>query len=127
MRSQYDSSAPAELAPGVPATLLISYHTGTGIEFLLNSIVNTLLVMLTDDRFGGSVMGGNLSSREALDEVLFDDPPLANFLITYPQQPILIDGVWLPEHQPVVISNAACNNDPAIRTEEQTGNRSSNR
>ncbi|MFD0364884.1 cytochrome P450 [Nocardia sp. GCM10030253] len=96
---------------------------GTGIEFLLNLIVNTLLVILTDDRFGGSVMGGNLSSREALDEVLFNDPPLANLLISYPRQPILVDDVWLPAHQPVVISMAACNNDPAIRTEDLSGNR----
>ncbi|MEV6426496.1 cytochrome P450 [Nocardia sp. NPDC051463] len=96
---------------------------GTGIEFLLNLIVNTLLVILTDDRFGGSVMGGNLSSREALDEVLFNDPPLANLLISYPRQPILVDDVWLPAHQPVVISMAACNNDPAIRTEDLAGNR----
>ncbi|MBF6169285.1 cytochrome P450 [Streptomyces gardneri] len=97
---------------------------GSGIEFLLNLIVNTLLLILTDDRFGDSVMGGNLSSREALDEVLFNDPPLANLLITYPRHPILVDGVWLPAHQPVVISMAACNNDPAIRSENQTGNRS---
>ncbi|MFR9773756.1 cytochrome P450 [Nocardia sp. SC052] len=97
---------------------------GCGIEFLLNLIVNTLLLILTDDRFGDSVMGGNLSSREALDEVLFNDPPLANLLITYPRHPILVDGVWLPAHQPVVISITACNNDPGIRTEDQTGNRS---
>ncbi|MGO4613928.1 cytochrome P450 [Nocardia sp. 2YAB30] len=106
----------------------VSHHVsqvyGTGIEFQLNLIVNTLLLILTDDRFGGSVLGGNLSTRDALDEVLFNDPPLANLLITYPRQPILVDGVWLPAHQPVVISMAACNNDPAIRTEEQTGNRS---
>jgi hypothetical protein len=34
------------------------------------------------------------------------------------------DAIWLPAHQPVVISMAACNNDPAIRTEDQAGNRS---
>lgn len=96
---------------------------GTGIEFLLNLIVNTLLVILTDERLGDGVLGGNLTSREALDEVLFNDPPLANLLITYPRRPIFVDGVWLPAHQPVVISMAACNNDPAIRTEDQAGNR----
>jgi cytochrome P450 len=96
---------------------------GTGIEFELNLIVNTLLLILTDERFGGSVLGGNLTSRDALDEVLFNDPPLANLLITYPRMPILLDDVWLPAHQPVVISMAACNNDPAIRTSELTGNR----
>jgi cytochrome P450 len=114
---------PAEL-DDVEVSHHVSQVYGTGIEFQLNLIVNTLLRILTDDRFGGSVLGGNLSSREALDEVLFNDPPLANLLITYPRQPILIDGVWLPAHQPVVISMAACNNDPAIRTDELTGNRS---
>ncbi|WP_054812713.1 cytochrome P450 [Nocardia arizonensis] len=105
----------------------VSHHVsqvyGTGIEFELNFVVNTLLLILTDDRFGGSVVAGNLSSRDALDEVLFNDPPLANLLVTYPRQPVLIDDVWLPAHQPVVISMAACNNDPAIRAEDLTGNR----
>ncbi|MBF6101185.1 cytochrome P450 [Nocardia cyriacigeorgica] len=105
----------------------VSHHVsqvyGTGIEFQLNLIANTLLLVLSDERFGGSVLGGNLSSRDALDEVLFNDPPLANLLITYPRQPILIDEVWLPAHQPVVISMAACNNDPAVRNGELLGNR----
>ncbi|WP_227979237.1 cytochrome P450 [Nocardia spumae] len=102
----------------------ISQIYGAGIEFELNLIANTLLLVLRDSRFGGSVLGGNLSSRDAVDEVLFDDPPLANLLITYPRQPILIDDVWLPANQPVVISMAACNNDPAIRGDDMTGNRS---
>ncbi|WP_280315803.1 cytochrome P450 [Nocardia abscessus] len=102
----------------------VAGHYGAGIEFQQNLIANTLLLILTDDRFGESVLGGTLSTRDALDEVLFNDPPLANFLTTYPRQPILIDDVWLPAHQPILISMAGCNNDPAIRTEDHTGNRS---
>ncbi|WP_159851299.1 cytochrome P450 [Nocardia sp. CY41] len=96
---------------------------GAGIEPQLNLIVNTLLLILTDERFGGSVLGGSLSTRDALDEVLFNDPPMANFCLSFPKQPILIDDVWLPAHQPVVISIAACNTDPAIRAERYAGNR----
>jgi cytochrome P450 len=44
--------------------------------------------------------------------------------MTYPRQPILINDVWLPAHQPVLVSMAACNNDPAIRADDHTGNRS---
>ncbi|MGQ4619552.1 cytochrome P450 [Nocardia sp. R7R-8] len=102
----------------------VSSHYGAGIEFQLNLIVNTLLLILSDDRFGDSVLGGNLSTRDALDELLFSDPPVANLLTTYPRQPVLLDDVWLPAHQPVVISMAACNNDPTIGTHGQTGNRS---
>ncbi len=102
---------------------LVAFY-GAGIELQVNLVVNTLLLILDDDRFGGSVLGGSLSTRDALDEVLFNDPPLANFCITYPRQPILIDDVWLPADQPVLISMTACNNDPAIRADDRTGNRS---
>ncbi|MEU7629794.1 cytochrome P450 [Nocardia sp. NPDC049220] len=97
---------------------------GAGIEPLQNLIINSLVLILTDDRFGGDVLGGSLSTRDALDEVLFTDPPMANFCVTYPRQPILIGDVWLPAHQPVVISMAGCNNDPAIGSADHTGNRS---
>ncbi|WUI35225.1 cytochrome P450 [Nocardia sp. NBC_00416] len=97
---------------------------GATIEPQQNLIANALLLILGDGRFGGSVLGGSLSTRDALDEALFDNPPMANLLITYPRQPILIGDVWLPAHQPVVISIAACNNDPAIRSDDHRGNRS---
>lgn len=99
-------------------------HYGAVVELQQTLIANTLLLILTDDRFGGSVLGGSLSTRDALDEVLFDNPPMANFLITYPPQPILIEGVWLPAHQPVVIGIAACNHDPSIQVADHKGNRS---
>ncbi len=97
---------------------------GAGIEPQQNLIVNTLLLMLTDDRFAGDFLGGALSTRDALDEVLFTDPPMANYCVSFPRQPILIDDVWLPAHQPVVISMSACNNDPAVGTRAYTDNRS---
>ncbi|MBY8859063.1 cytochrome P450 [Nocardia sp. CA2R105] len=95
-----------------------------GVEPVHNLIVNTLLLILTNDRFAGNLLGGSLSTRDALDEVLFLDPPIANFCMTYPRQPVLLDEVWLPAHQPVIISIAACNNDPAISGGDYTGNRS---
>lgn len=95
-----------------------------GISPPQNLIVNTLLLMLTDQRFGGGLLDGSLSTRDAIDEVLFDDPPMANYCISYPRQPVLVGEFWLPAHQPVLISIAACNNDPEIRADNRTGNRS---
>ncbi len=95
-----------------------------GIEPPLNLIANTLLLIMTREQFAGHVMDGSISTQEALDEVLFNDPPLANYCLTYPTQPVLVDDVWLPPHQPVLISITACNNDPAIRTRGVTDNRS---
>ncbi|MFQ6395519.1 cytochrome P450 [Nocardia sp. KC 131] len=114
---------PAELDDTEMLSQLISFY-GAGIEPQQNLIINTLLLMLTDDRFGGEILGGSLSTRDALDEVLFNNPPIANFCMSYPRQPILIDNTWLPAHQPVLISLAGCNNDPEIRGGDRAGNRS---
>ncbi|MGW5381964.1 cytochrome P450 [Nocardia sp. NPDC003963] len=92
-----------------------------GIEPGVNLIGNALRLMLTDQRFAGDVLGGSLSVRAALDDVLFNDPPMANYCISYPRQPTLVEGVWLPAHQPVLISMAACNTDPAIRGTAHVG------
>lgn len=97
---------------------------GAEIELRQNLIVNTLLRIFTDGRLGGGVLGGSLSTREALDDVLLNDPPLANYLLTYPRQPTLIDDARPPAHQPIVISIAVCDNDPTVRSDDRAGNRS---
>ena len=97
---------------------------GAVSEPLVHLSANGLLLMLTDDRFGGGLLGGSLSTRDALDMVLFDNPPMAQFCFSYPRRSILLEDTWLPAHQPVVISLAACNADPAIRAADLTGNRS---
>ncbi|WP_040783511.1 cytochrome P450 [Nocardia pneumoniae] len=89
-----------------------------GVEPPLNLIANTLLLMLTDARFTNDGNSLHLSTKTALDERLATDPPMANYCITYPRQPILIEDVWLPANQPVIISMAACNTDPEMNTGE---------
>ncbi|WP_245714147.1 cytochrome P450 [Nocardia vaccinii] len=103
---------------------LMSFY-GAGFEAQRTFMANALLLILTDPRFQPD-SGRNLSTTDALDEVLFNNPPMANFCTTYPRQPIQIDGVWLPADQPVLISLAACNNDPRIRGDATSsiGNRS---
>jgi cytochrome P450 len=96
---------------------------GAGIEPQQNLIANALLLILTDERFSGDVLDGNLTVRDALDEVLYQDAPMANFGISYPPYPVQIDGVWLPADQPVLISFSACNNDPVIVSDQRAGNR----
>jgi len=110
---------PAELTDEEMAHQLVTIY-GAGIEPLQNLIANTLLLMLTDDRFIGDRAP---STSDALNELLFKDPPLANFGIVYPRQPTEVEGVYLPANQPVVTSMAACNNDPAI-VGKYTDNRS---
>ncbi|MGW3473870.1 cytochrome P450 [Streptomyces althioticus] len=96
---------------------------GAGIEPLTNLITNTLLEMLTSPDFSGDLHAGDASVREALDTVLYRDPPLANFSMSYPPRPADVGGYLLPADEPVVISYAACNNDPDLGGHAPLGNR----
>ncbi|MDN3354673.1 cytochrome P450 [Actinomadura sp. DC4] len=96
---------------------------GAGTEPTQNLIVNGLRLLLSDARFAGDLSGGNLQVEDAIDEVLWTDPPMANFAMTYPVQDVDFAGVRLPKDQPVVISLAAANTDPALATDHREGNR----
>lgn len=93
-----------------------------GAEPTISLLMNTLRLLFTDERFTGEVLGGVVPAREAVEETLFLDPPVANGCVRYLTAPRL-DGVWLPAHQPVVIGIRAANGDPAIHTAERHGNR----
>lgn len=94
-----------------------------GIEPVQNLVANTLLLMLTDARWTENGLGYAPPTTAALDEILTTDPPVANYCITYPRQPILVDDVWLPAHQPVITSLVACNNDPTVNNGRYAGYR----
>ncbi|MVU80405.1 cytochrome P450 [Nocardia sp. ET3-3] len=94
-----------------------------GAEPTWNLIVNTLVLMADDTGFHDDLMAGSLQLRDAIDSVLFTDPPLANACPRFPQQPQVIASSLLPANQPVLISITACNNDPAV-SGDHTGNRS---
>ncbi|UGT63076.1 cytochrome P450 [Nocardia asteroides] len=94
---------------------------GVGTEPVQALIVNALRLVLTDARFDAT-LGGSLSTRDALDQVLFHDPPPPNKIFSYPRQPVLIGNTWLAANRPVVISLTGCNRDPEIAG-DRTGNR----
>ena len=96
---------------------------GAGTEPQLNLITNALRLLLSDDRFAGSLAGGTLPVDDALDEVLWTDPPMANYAVHFPVRDVELAGVRLPEGDPVVISFSAANTDPALTAEHRAGNR----
>ncbi|MEV0712726.1 cytochrome P450 [Nocardia aurea] len=83
-----------------------------GIEPWQHLVTNAVLLMMTDRRFGDQVISGACTTDDAVNEVLFRNPPLANLCVRYPSRPVLLDGVTLPADQPVLIGMAACNTDP---------------
>jgi cytochrome P450 len=96
---------------------------GAGTEPEQNLIANGIRLLLTDDRFAGTLSGGSLPVEEALDEVLWTDPPMANYSASYPVEDTDFAGVRLAAAEPLVISFAAANNDPVLAGEQRSGNR----
>ncbi|GAA4678673.1 cytochrome P450 [Streptomyces youssoufiensis] len=96
---------------------------GAGTEPEQNLIANGLRLLLSDDRFAGSLAGGSLPVDDALDEVLWTDPPMANYAVHYPVHDVDLDGLRLREGEPVVISFAAANTDSSLASDQRAGNR----
>ncbi|WP_433179272.1 cytochrome P450 [Actinoallomurus sp. CA-150999] len=96
---------------------------GLATEPEQNLIANGLRLLLSDKRFAGDLSGGSLPVADALDEVLWTDPPIANWAISYPVEDVEFRGVRLPADQPVVIGFAAANTDPSTASANRAGNR----
>jgi len=96
---------------------------GAGTEPQQNLIANSLRLLLSDDRFAGSLSGGSLPVEDALDEVLWTDPPMANYAVHYPMHDVTYEGVRLCKGDPLVVSLAAANTDPALTVDQRAGNR----
>ncbi|MEU1123804.1 cytochrome P450 [Streptomyces sp. NPDC005899] len=86
-------------------TLIMS----AGHDPTTNLIGNALLRMLSDSRYGGFLHGGAMTAQEAIDEVLWRDPPLANMGAHYPRRDTEFHGVALRAGQLVMVSFAAAN------------------
>ncbi|MGW5381125.1 cytochrome P450 [Nocardia sp. NPDC003963] len=102
---------PAQLSDEELVDQLLAVYQA-GIEPARDLVANTLLLILTDPRFTVNQVGFAPPTRAALEEVLATDPPLAHHSIVYPPLPVLIEDVWLPADQPVLVSPAACHDDP---------------
>lgn len=87
---------------------------GAGTEPSTNLIGNALALLITDDRFSGSVTNGAQSVAGALDHVLWTDPPMANYSPLYAYQDFVYEGVLVRAGVPILVSFAAANTDPSL-------------
>ena len=93
---------------------------GAGIEPTRNLIANGLLLVLSDERFFGGQHGSGLLVEDALDEVMWNNPPVANYAAHYPVHDVELDGVKLSAGDLMMISFAGANSDPTLSAARQT-------
>ncbi|MBO2461525.1 cytochrome P450 [Actinomadura sp. LCR2-06] len=97
-----------------------------GWETTTNWITQTLRHMLTDPRFAGQLRHGRLGVDDALDEMLWANPPMANMPARYALDDHELGGHLITRGDPLILGLAAANHDPRARTGNprlDTGNR----
>ena len=90
---------------------------GAGAEALVNLIGNTLHRVLTHDRYAN---GGGLI-EEAMDDTLWENPPMTNYAPHYPVSDMEFAGQKLTAGDLVLVSFAAANTGPALSAARQAG------
>jgi cytochrome P450 len=98
-----------------------------GYETTTSWIAQTLRLMLTDPRFAGRMRGGRLGIDDALDEVLWRDPPMSNMPARYALVDCELAGAHIQRGDALILGLSAANNDPRVHTDDswlEVGNRS---
>ncbi|WP_205526053.1 cytochrome P450 [Streptomyces sp. S1D4-20] len=98
---------------------------GAGTVPSTNLIANSLLLLITDDQYSGDLHTGVRPVADALDHVLWEDPPVSNYCPLYARYQHTYEGIRLPAGVPILVSFAAANSDPALgkHSQRRAGNR----
>ncbi|WP_374984270.1 cytochrome P450 [Streptomyces fradiae] len=95
-------------------------------ETTVNLIANTLRMVLTDRRFRANLTGGHMTLPDALEQVLWDEPPLSVVPGRWATGDTVLGGQQIRAGDMLLLGLAAGNTDPEIRpdlTKPLHGNR----
>ncbi|MFG3496506.1 cytochrome P450 [Streptomyces sp. NPDC047928] len=84
-------------------------------ETTVNLIANTLRMVLTDRRFRASLAGGHMTLPDALEQVLWDEPPLSAITGRWATGDTVLGGQHIKSGDMLLLGLAAGNVDPEIR------------
>ncbi len=96
-------------------------------ETTANLIANTLRMVLTDPRCRANLAGGHMTLPDAVEQILWDEPPFTTILGRWATQDTELGGHKIKAGDPLVLGLAAANLDTAIRPDPTApvhGNRS---
>ncbi|MER5352314.1 cytochrome P450 [Kitasatospora sp. NPDC002551] len=96
-------------------------------ETTVNLIADTLKMILTDERFRAHLSGGHMTVPDALDQVLWDAPPMSLVAGRWATGDTVLGGRRIKAGDMLLLGLAAGNVDPVVRpdpTRPLHGNRS---
>ncbi|MGK5496730.1 cytochrome P450 [Streptomyces sp. URMC 125] len=85
---------------------------GAGHEPTTNLISNALSRMLSNPDYYSTLSSGALTARDAINDVLRNEPPMANYSAHFPRRDVRFHGTWITANQLVLVSYAAANTAP---------------
>ncbi|MFD3530356.1 cytochrome P450 [Streptomyces sp. NPDC058664] len=91
-----------------------------GYETTANLMANVLRMVLTDPRFRGSLAGGQMTVPQAVEQVLWDEPPLMVCPGRWANSDTTLGGQQIKAGDMLLLGLAAGNFDKAIRPEAST-------
>ncbi|MEU9337953.1 cytochrome P450 [Streptomyces sp. NPDC048290] len=114
---------PHRLTPGDVAEHFV-ITAGAAFPTLTGLIANALVRILSDTRYRGTLTGGTLTVEAAIDEALWQDPPLAMYSLHFPRTDVRLHGTPIAAWAPVMVSYAAVNTCPRTGSTAPHGHRS---
>lgn len=115
--------------PGVASRLVASYR-GYSDELIVQDLIvimtaghqptadwigNTLRLLLTDERFALSLSGGRHSVGQAMNEVLWEDTPVANLAARWATRDTSLAGNRIRKGDLLILGFHGANTDPLVR------------
>ena len=91
---------------------------GAGSETTINFFDNAITALLTHPEQLELVSSGRASWDDVIDEVLRVDSPLVHLPLRYAVTDIEIDGVTIPQGDPILVNYSAVGRDPALHGED---------
>ncbi|GAA2923888.1 cytochrome P450 [Streptomyces argenteolus] len=109
-----------EVAEHLRVVLFVAYETTA------NLIANVLRMVLTDPRFRARLSGGHMTVPEAVEQTLWDEPPLTSVLGRWAVGDTELGGQQIKAGDALIVGIAPANTDPVVRPDlnaDMEGNR----
>ena len=90
---------------------------GAGSETTINFFDNSITSLLSNPEQLALVTSGQASWDDVIDETLRVESPLVHLPLRYAVQDIELDGVTIPQGDPILVNYAAVGRDPALHGE----------
>ncbi|MEU5958201.1 cytochrome P450 [Streptomyces sp. NPDC047525] len=113
-------------------TWMVTHHAQLSDEEILNQLFvvvgagtiptaawigQSVRLLLSDEEYSRSLVGGAVTVKRAMEQTLRTHSPMAHFSVHFARHDTVLHGIQIPAGIPIMISHQAANTDPALPAE----------